>query len=72
MAADSALGIKSEFRAGSTDANVPIGLGIPAIGLEGGGRSEGAHALDEIFYTKDSYLGTQKVLLVTLAVVGVR
>ncbi len=72
MSADSALGIKSEFRAGSTDANVPIGLGIPAIGLEGGGRSEGAHALDEIFYTKDSYLGTQKVLLVTLAVVGVR
>lgn len=72
MSADSALGIKSEFRAGSTDANVPIGLGIPAIGLEAGGRSEGAHALDEIFYTKDSYLGTQKVLLVTLAVVGVR
>jgi len=72
MSVDSALGIKSEFRAGSTDANVPIGLGIPAIGLEGGGRSEGAHALDEIFYTKDSYLGTQKVLLVTLTVVGVR
>ena len=72
MSVDSALGIKSEFRAGSTDANVPIGLGIPAIGLEGGGRSEGAHALDEIFYTKDSYLGTQKVLLVTLTVVGIR
>jgi acetylornithine deacetylase/succinyl-diaminopimelate desuccinylase-like protein len=72
MLADSALGIKSEFRAGSTDANVPIGLGIPAIALEGGGRGEGAHALDEIFYTKNSYLGTQKVLLVTLAVVGVR
>ncbi|MBF8248363.1 MAG: peptidase M20 [Bacteroidetes bacterium] len=72
MSADSALGIRSEFRAGSTDANVPIGLGIPAVGLEGGGRSEGAHALDEIFYTRDSYLGTQKVLLVTLAVVGIR
>jgi acetylornithine deacetylase/succinyl-diaminopimelate desuccinylase-like protein len=72
MSADSALGIRSEFRAGSTDANVPIGLGIPAIGLEGGGRGEGAHALDEIFYTKNSYLGTQKVLLVTLDVVGVR
>ncbi len=72
MSADSALGIKSEFRAGSTDANVPIGLGIPAIALEGGGRAEGAHALDEIFYTKNSYLGTQKVFLVTLAVVGIR
>lgn len=72
MSADSALGIKSEFRAGSTDANVPIGLGIPAIALEGGGRGEGAHALDEIFYTKNSYLGTQKVFLVTLAVVGIR
>ncbi|MBI4428624.1 MAG: M20/M25/M40 family metallo-hydrolase [Ignavibacteriales bacterium] len=71
LAADSILGIKSESRAGSTDSNVPISLGIPAITIPGGGRGEGAHSLNEIFFKKDSHLGPQRALLTVLAVVGI-
>jgi tripeptide aminopeptidase len=52
---------------GSTDANVPMNLGIPAITIGGGGRGSGAHALGETFDTKDSYLGTQRALLLAVA-----
>jgi tripeptide aminopeptidase len=52
---------------GSTDANVPMGLGIPAITIGGGGRGSGAHALDESFDPKDSYLGTQRGLVLAVA-----
>jgi acetylornithine deacetylase/succinyl-diaminopimelate desuccinylase-like protein len=71
LAADSILGIKSESRAGSTDSNVPIALGIPAITIPGGGRGEGAHSLDEVFYTPGSHLGPQRAFLTALAIVGV-
>ncbi|HLK34465.1 MAG TPA: hypothetical protein VKT29_15325, partial [Terriglobales bacterium] len=52
---------------GSTDANVPMNMGIPAITIGGGGNGSGAHSLGEIFDTKDSYLGTQRALLLAVA-----
>lgn len=52
---------------GSTDANVPMNLGIPAITIGGGGHGSGAHSLQEMFDTKDSYLGTQRALLLAVA-----
>lgn len=52
---------------GSTDANVPMNLGIPAITIGGGGRESGAHSLNEMFDIKDSYLGTQRALLLAIA-----
>ena len=52
---------------GSTDANVPMNLGIPAITIGGGGRGSGSHSLNETFDTKDSYLGTQRALLLAIA-----
>jgi tripeptide aminopeptidase len=52
---------------GSTDSNVPMHVGIPAITIGGGGRGTGAHSLDETFDTKDSYLGTQRGLLLAVA-----
>jgi acetylornithine deacetylase/succinyl-diaminopimelate desuccinylase-like protein len=54
-------------REGSTDANVPMNLGIPAITIGGGGHGSGAHSLNETFDTKDSYLGTQRALLLAIA-----
>jgi acetylornithine deacetylase/succinyl-diaminopimelate desuccinylase-like protein len=55
----------------STDANVPIGLGIPALALDGGGRGDGAHSLGEWYEDGDrGYLGPQWVLLVALAAAG--
>jgi tripeptide aminopeptidase len=67
-----ALGFTPELGASSTDSNIPIGLGIPAITIDGGGQGRGAHSLDEIFDTTDSHLGTQWALLITLALAGIR
>jgi acetylornithine deacetylase/succinyl-diaminopimelate desuccinylase-like protein len=55
------------LREGSTDANVPMNLGIPAITIGGGGRGSAAHALDESFDATDSYLGTQRALMLAVA-----
>jgi di/tripeptidase len=71
-AADAALGIKTKLNAGSTDSNIPISMGIPAITIDGGGEGHGAHSLDESFDTTDSHVGTQRALLIVLGVVGVR
>jgi tripeptide aminopeptidase len=51
---------------GSTDANVPMNLGIPAITIGAGGTGSAAHALDESFNTKHSYLGTQRGILLAV------
>lgn len=72
LAADAALGIKSKLTSGSTDSNIPISLGIPAITLDAGGRGHGAHSLNESFDSTDSFLGTQRALLTVLGVVGIR
>jgi acetylornithine deacetylase/succinyl-diaminopimelate desuccinylase-like protein len=63
------FGASTDLREGSTDSNVPMNLGIPAITIGGGGQGSAAHALDESFNTKDSYLGTQRgiLLAITLA-----
>lgn len=67
-----ALGFQPELQAGSTDANLPISLGIPAVTIDGGGRSEGAHSPGEWFDVTDSHLGTQWALLYVLALAGLR
>lgn len=58
--------------ASSTDANLPIAMGIPAITINGGGRSTGAHGTEET-YTElpDSYKGPQLALLIVAALAGV-
>ncbi|HLH39311.1 MAG TPA: M20/M25/M40 family metallo-hydrolase [Bryobacteraceae bacterium] len=67
VAATKVVGGSGRLGEGSTDANVPMNLGIPAITIGGGGRGSGAHALDEQFDTKDSYLGTERALLLAVA-----
>ena len=62
-----ALNIPVSLDEGSTDSNIPMSLGIPAITIDGGGRGRGAHALDESFDTTDSWIGTQRALLLALA-----
>jgi tripeptide aminopeptidase len=56
----------------STDSNIPISLGVPALTIDGGGRGDGAHSLGEWFDTTDSHLGTQWALLLVLTLAGVR
>jgi acetylornithine deacetylase/succinyl-diaminopimelate desuccinylase-like protein len=66
-AAGAALGLPLPLGEGSTDANVPMSLNIPAITIGGGGRATGGHALNETFDTTDSWKGTQYALLLTIA-----
>lgn len=51
----------------STDSNLPISLGIPAVTLGGGGRGNNAHSLDEWFEPENAWKGPQMVLLTILA-----
>ncbi|HEY1337155.1 MAG TPA: M20/M25/M40 family metallo-hydrolase [Bryobacteraceae bacterium] len=62
-----ALGLQESLREGSTDANVPMNLGIPAITISGGGTGTGAHSLNEAFDTKDSVRGSERALLLAIA-----
>lgn len=71
-AAGRTLGFDVPAVASSTDANIPIALGIPAVTIDGGGRGGGAHSLGEWFDTTDSHLGTQWALLFVLTLAGVR
>jgi tripeptide aminopeptidase len=72
LAATKGLGFEPILApAGSTDSNVPINLGIPAVTLGGGGETGGTHTLDEWFNPKDAYYGVQKILLTILGLVGV-
>jgi acetylornithine deacetylase/succinyl-diaminopimelate desuccinylase-like protein len=51
----------------STNANIPISLGIPAISIGRGGHGGGAHSLDEWWLDVDGHLAVQNALLVVLA-----
>lgn len=73
MASLKALGLKAKLtEAGSTDANVPISLGIPALAVGRGGKSGDSHSLNEWFDPTDAFLGPQKVFLMILGLVGVK
>jgi tripeptide aminopeptidase len=67
MAVSRALDIQETLREGSTDANVPMNMGIPAITISGGGYGAGAHSLNESFDTRDSWKGTERALLLAVA-----
>jgi acetylornithine deacetylase/succinyl-diaminopimelate desuccinylase-like protein len=56
----------------STDSNVPMSLGIPAITIAGGGNGGGAHSPDEWFVPTNSYEGPQTSFLIALAMVGIQ
>ncbi len=62
-----ALGLTVSLDEGSTDANIPINLGIPAITVDGGGRGREAHALGESFDSTNSWQGSQRALLLAIA-----
>jgi acetylornithine deacetylase/succinyl-diaminopimelate desuccinylase-like protein len=62
-----AMGVDASLGEGSTDANIPMSLKIPAIAIGGGGRSIENHAPQESFDATDSWKGTQNALLLTIA-----
>jgi tripeptide aminopeptidase len=70
MASVLQLGGEPSVGSGSTNANTPISLGIPAITIGRGGRGGNAHALDEWWLPVDPHLAAWNALLVTLAEAG--
>ena len=67
VAVSHALGIEEVLHEGSTDSNVPMNMNIPAITISGGGKGTGAHSLNETFDTTDSWQGTQRAILLAVA-----
>jgi di/tripeptidase len=67
LAVSRGLGIEEALREGSTDSNVPMNMNLPAITISGGGRGSGAHSLNETFDTTGSWQGTQRAVLLAIA-----
>lgn len=69
LAVDRHLGLTTSMRLGSTDANLPLSLGIPALSLGAGGVGGGAHTLAEWYSPRDRETGLKRILLLTLAMI---
>jgi di/tripeptidase len=67
-----ALGMTPQLNFSSTDSNIPISLGIPAITLDSGAKGGREHALDEWIDVEktSSLLGIRAILAILLAVAG--
>ena len=73
LAAGRPLGFAPKTGASSTDANLPMSLGVPAIAIDGGGSGTGAHSLGETYDDGASgWLGPQWAALIVAALAGVR
>ncbi len=66
-AVDRHLGLRTDLRLGSTDANIPLALGVPSLSIGAGGDGGDAHTLREWYSARDRDLGLKRVLLLTLA-----
>jgi tripeptide aminopeptidase len=69
-AADDFIGNKSRNERSSTDANIPLSMGIEAIAIGAGGNGGGAHSLEEWYEPAERELGLKRVLLTLLGVSG--
>jgi tripeptide aminopeptidase len=72
VAATRAVGHAHQLACASTDANVPIALGVPAVALGAGGRAGDAHLPTEWYENDKGALGIVRALLVTAAMAEAR
>lgn len=70
-AADESVGNQSRLERASTDANIPLSLGIDAVAMGAGGNGGGAHSLQEWYEPDGREMGLQRVLLTLLGSSGV-
>jgi len=70
-AADEIVGNESRLERSSTDANIPLSMGIEAIAIGAGGMGGGAHSLQEWYDPAGRELGLQRAMLTLLGVAGV-
>lgn len=69
-AATLAFGIEPDLQISSTDANLPLSLGIPAITMSRGGRGGNSHSPYEWWENVDGHISIQIGLLTLLAEAG--
>jgi tripeptide aminopeptidase len=70
LATTTVVGGKAEVAASSTDANVPMALGIPAVTIGVGGEGGGVHTTGEWYANRGGALGVERALLLAVAVAG--
>jgi tripeptide aminopeptidase len=70
-AADEVVGNQSRLERSSTDANIPLSLGIDAISIGAGGSGGGAHSLQEWYDSAGRETGLKRALLTVLGISGV-
>ena len=70
-AVDAQLGNAAQVQRASTDANIPLSLGLEAIAIGGGGTGGGAHTLQEWFDCSGRELGLKRILLTLIGLAGV-
>ncbi len=63
--------LEPTLRISSTNSNIPISIGVPAITLGRGGAGDGGHALSEWWVNHDGTTGIKRVLLILTAEAGV-
>ncbi len=64
LAVDRHLGIRSRRDCASTDANVPLSMGIPAVSIGAGGNGGGAHTMNEWYSPEGRDLGLRRAFLI--------
>jgi acetylornithine deacetylase/succinyl-diaminopimelate desuccinylase-like protein len=72
LAATTYFGVKPILTRGSTDSNIPISRGIPAVTIGRGGKGGKAHSLDEWWLNYDGYKAIQLAMLIVLSEAGMR
>ncbi len=70
IAATESFGIEPQLQISSTDANLPISKGIPAVTMSRGGVSGNSHAPEEWWQNVDGHIGMQIGLITLLAEAG--
>jgi tripeptide aminopeptidase len=69
---DQFLGNRSRLEKSSTDANIPLSLGIPAVAMGGGGKGGASHTLAEWYDPADREMGLKRLFLTVAALAGVQ
>jgi acetylornithine deacetylase/succinyl-diaminopimelate desuccinylase-like protein len=70
LGATELIGREPELATASTDANIPISLGIPAIAIGAGGRGGNAHTCGEWYENLEGALGIARALTIIMAIAG--
>jgi tripeptide aminopeptidase len=70
LAVDAYLGIRGTLDCASTDANIPLSLGLPAVSIGAGGQGGGAHTASEWFSPEGRELGLRRILLTLCLLLG--